>query len=112
MWYVERLFCVDFAAGVFEAEAFEGVENLAVGVRVGVFGLVEKSVVVLESGVEGGIEGSEDFFLGSDGAVFVLEAVMEDGGIDDAAEVGLIAFEVDFACGCRGVGHGVSWRCC
>ena len=71
------LFCVNFAGGVAEAEVFEGVEDLAVCFWIGIFGLVEKAVVVFEAGIECGIESCKDFFLGGDGSVFMLETVVE-----------------------------------
>ena len=77
------LFCVNFAGGVAEAEVFEGVEDLAVCFWIGIFGLVEKAVVVFEAGIECGIESCKDFFLGGDGSVFMLETVVEDAKIVD-----------------------------
>ena len=77
------LFCVNFAGGVAEAEVFEGVEDLAVCFWIGIFGLVEKAVVVFEAGIECGIESCKDFFLGGDGSVFMLETVAEDAKIVD-----------------------------
>ena len=65
------LFCVNFAGGVAEAEAFEGVEDLAVCFWIGIFGLVEKAVVVFEAGVECGIESCKDYAWG--GAKYNLE---------------------------------------
>lgn len=100
------LFCVNFAGGVAEAEVFEGVEDLAVCFWIGIFGLVEKAVVVFEAGVECGIESCKDFFLGGDGSVFVLETVVEDCSIDYACEVGLVPSEEDVACWSRCGGHG------
>ena len=77
------LFCVNFAGGVAEAEVFEGVEDLAVCFWIGIFGLVEKAVVVFEAGIECGIESCKDFFLSGDGSVFMLETVAEDAKIVD-----------------------------
>ena len=77
------LFCVYLAGGVAEAEVFEGVEDLAVYFWIGIFGLVEKAVVVFEAGIECGIESCKDFFLGGDGSVFMLETVVEDAKIVD-----------------------------
>ena len=77
------LFCVNFAGGVAEAEVFEGVEDLAVCFWIGIFGLVEKAVVVFEAGIECCIESCKDFVLGGDGSVFMLETVVEDAKIVD-----------------------------
>ena len=99
------LFCVYFASGVAEAEVFEGVEDLAVCFGIGIFGLVEEAVVVLEARIECGVKCGEDFFLSGDGSVFVLETVAEDCGIDYSYKVGLVAVEDDFACWRRCGGH-------